>query len=212
MLASGRASCHSTSKGKKRESASSCVHNQRITKTKCSCIMLIQLHAHVGICVDVDRNRPIVLLGSGLETGRPDRTAALYVHFTMLKTVKFAYLCHPPQFSCRVFLQESFCVRRFLDFSNDQWLFVYLFIYFLKKSCGTCGYQLCVRIYACTTSTAFTLAPCWHQIRMHLINSLHFCAFASAFNNCKPNSSAKISKKRSKTFHLAVKGIQHTSR
>ena len=75
-----------------------------------------------------------------------------------------------------------------------------------------CRYQLCVHIYACTTSTAFTLAPCWHQIRMHHINSLHFCAFASAFNNCKPNSSAKISKKRSKTFHLAVKGIQHTSR
>ena len=75
-----------------------------------------------------------------------------------------------------------------------------------------CRYQLCVRIYACTTSTAFTLAPCWHQIRMHHINSLHFCAFASAFNNCKPNSSAKISKKRSKMFHLAVKGIQHTSR
>ena len=75
-----------------------------------------------------------------------------------------------------------------------------------------CRYQLCVRIYACTTSTAFTLAPCWHQIRMHHINSLHFCAFASAFNNCKPNSSAKISKKRSNTFHLAVKGIQHTSR
>ena len=47
-----------------------------------------------------------------------------------------------------------------------------------------CRYQLCVRIYACTTSTAFTLAPCWHQIRMHHINSLHFCAFASAFNNC----------------------------
>ena len=70
-----------------------------------------------------------------------------------------------------------------------------------------CRYQLCVRMYACTTSTAFTLAPCWHQIRMHHINSLHFCAFASAFNNCKPNSSAKISKKRSKTFHLAVKGI-----
>ena len=75
-----------------------------------------------------------------------------------------------------------------------------------------CRYQLCVRIYACTTSTAFTLAPCWHQIRMHHIDSLHFCAFASAFNNCKPNSSAKTSKKRSKTFHLAVKGIQHTSR
>ena len=49
-----------------------------------------------------------------------------------------------------------------------------------------CRYQLCVRIYACITSTAFTLAPCWHQIRMHHINSLHFCAFASAFNNCKP--------------------------
>ena len=53
-----------------------------------------------------------------------------------------------------------------------------------------CRYQLCVRIYACTTSTAFTLAPCWHQIRMHHINSLHFCAFASAFNNCKPTTSA----------------------
>ena len=75
-----------------------------------------------------------------------------------------------------------------------------------------CRYQLCVHIYACTTPTAFTLAPCWHQIRMHHINSLHFCSFASAFNNCKPNSSAKISKKRSKTCHLAVKGIQHTSR
>ena len=49
-----------------------------------------------------------------------------------------------------------------------------------------CRYQLRVRIYACTTSTAFTLAPCWHQTRMHHINSLHFCSFASAFNNCKP--------------------------
>ena len=51
-----------------------------------------------------------------------------------------------------------------------------------------CRYQLYVHIYACTTSTAFTLAPCWHQIRMHHINSLHFCAFASAFNNCKPTT------------------------
>ena len=75
-----------------------------------------------------------------------------------------------------------------------------------------CWYQLCVCIYACTAPTAFTFAPCWHQIRMHRTNSLHSCSFASAINNCKPNSSAKISKKRSKTFHLAVMGVQHTSR
>ena len=61
--------------------------------------------------------------------------------------------------------------------------------------CTPCRYQLHVRIYACTTSTAFTLAPCWHQIRMHRIsnqirmhhiNSLQSCSFTSAINNCKP--------------------------
>ena len=41
-------------------------------------------------------------------------------------------------------------------------------------------------VYACTTSTAFTLAPCWHQKRMHHIHSPHSCSFASAINNCKP--------------------------
>ena len=73
--------------------------------------------------------------------------------------------------------------------------------------CTPCRYQLHVRIYACTTSVSSTLAPCWHPIFMHHINSLHSCSFASAINHCKPNSSAKISKKRSKTFHLAVMGI-----
>ena len=45
------ASCHPTSKGKKREWASSCVHNQKITKTEWSCKMSIQLriHSHVGL-------------------------------------------------------------------------------------------------------------------------------------------------------------------
>ena len=68
---------------------------------------------------------------------------------------------------------------------------------------------------------AYTHAP--HQQHSHLLHvgmkhacvtsdSLHFCPFAFAFNNCKPHRSAKFSKKRSKTFHLAVKGIKHTSR
>ena len=35
-------------------------------------------------------NRLIVLLGSGLETGHPDRAADLFIHFAMLKTVKLA--------------------------------------------------------------------------------------------------------------------------
>ena len=52
--------------------------------------------------------------------------------------------------------------------------------------CITCRSQVHVRIYAFTTSAAFTLAPCWHQIRMHHINSFHSCSFASAINNCKP--------------------------
>ena len=41
--------------------------------------------------------------------------------------------------------------------------------------------------YACTTSTAFTLAPCWHQIRMHHIHSLPFCSYACAFKICWAN-------------------------
>ena len=49
--------------------------------------------------------------------------------------------------------------------------------------CTPCRYQLHVRIYACTTSTAFALAPCSHQIRMHHTNSLHSWSFASAINN-----------------------------
>ena len=42
----------------------------------------------------------------------------------------------------------------------------------------TCAY------YACITSTAFTLAPCSHQMRMHHITILHSCSFASAVNGC----------------------------
>ena len=40
-------------------------------------------------------NRPIVLLGSGLETRHPDRAAALFIHFAMLKTVQLAHLLPP---------------------------------------------------------------------------------------------------------------------
>ena len=52
-------------------------------------------------------NGPIVLLGSGSETGHPDRCETLFVHFDNLKTVKLVF-CHPFQLSCRFFLQESF--------------------------------------------------------------------------------------------------------
>ena len=37
-------------------------------------------------------NRPIVLLGSGLETGHPEQGPALFIHFAMLKIVKLARL------------------------------------------------------------------------------------------------------------------------
>ena len=40
-------------------------------------------------------NRPIVLLGSGLEAGHPDRAADLFIHFAMLKMVKPAHLLPP---------------------------------------------------------------------------------------------------------------------
>ena len=46
----------------------------------------------------------------------------------------------------------------------------------------------------------------------HHMNSLYYSSFASAFNNFIPNSSAKSSKKRRKTFHLVVMEIQHHSR
>ena len=39
--------------------------------------------------------------------------------------------------------------------------------------CTPCRYQVHVCIYASTTSTAFTLAPYWHQIRMQCTNSLY---------------------------------------
>ena len=56
ILASGRASCHSTSKENKREWASSCVHKQKTTKTERSCKMSIQLHGRVRLRIDIDPN------------------------------------------------------------------------------------------------------------------------------------------------------------
>ena len=39
--------------------------------------------------------------------------------------------------------------------------------------CTPWRYQLHVSTYACTTSTAFTLTLCEHQVRMHHVNSIH---------------------------------------
>ena len=55
-----------------------------------------------------EKNRPIVLLGSGLETGPPDLAAALFIHFWCWKQWSSLIFCHPLQFSYRIFLQESF--------------------------------------------------------------------------------------------------------
>ena len=69
-----------------------------------------------------------------------------------------------------------------------------------KPNCRQCNYvgvvnyarvtmavytRLASTAHSCTTSTAFTLAPFWRQIRMHHINSLHSCLFASAIKKCK---------------------------
>ena len=56
ILASGRASCRPTSKENKGEWASSCVHNQKTTKTVRNCKLSIHLHDRIGHHVDVDRN------------------------------------------------------------------------------------------------------------------------------------------------------------
>ena len=64
----------------------------------------------------VGRNRPIVLLGSGLETGHPDQGPALSYNFAMLKTVKLAHL---------ITLSSSPvpCSCENLSFSEGYWIF-----------------------------------------------------------------------------------------
>ena len=86
------------------------------------------------------RNRPIVLLGSGLETGHQDQGPAWFIQLCYAENSEARSSCHPLQFSCPFFLQESFFFRRFLDFSIGQWLF--LFFFFRKKSCATGGQTL----------------------------------------------------------------------
>ena len=57
--ASGWASCRSTSKENEREWASSCVHNQKTTKTERCYKMSIQLYGHVDLRVDVRRSQRV---------------------------------------------------------------------------------------------------------------------------------------------------------
>ena len=82
-------------------------------------------------------NRPIVLLGSGLETGHPDHSPALFIHFAMLKVVKILLifcqrlLCSPVTCSCKNLSLQG---RRFLDFSIVRWLF--FFFFFERKLCN----------------------------------------------------------------------------
>ena len=80
------------------------------------------------------RNRPIVLLGSGLETGHPEQGPAFFIHFAMLKIVNLARLLSTsPEFSCRMFPQESFSSRlTVLGFFD--WPMALLF--FEKKLCN----------------------------------------------------------------------------
>ena len=87
-------------------------------------------------------NRPIVLLGSGLETGHPDQGPGLFIHFAMLKTVKPAHLLStsPDEFSCRMFLQESFSWRlTVLGFFDWPMAVIFCSFFFSKESCATGG-------------------------------------------------------------------------
>ena len=60
-------------------------------------------------------NRPIVLLGSGLETGHPDQGPDLFIHFAMLKIVKLAHLLSHP-------LQSHVPARIFLFKVDGSWI------------------------------------------------------------------------------------------
>ena len=88
-------------------------------------------------------NRPIVLLGSGLETGHPEQGPALFIHFALLKIVKLAIarlLSTSPEFSCRMFPQESFSSRlTVLGFFDWPMAVFFFFFFFLKESCATGG-------------------------------------------------------------------------
>ena len=104
-------------------------------------------------------NRPIALLGSGLETGHPDQGPAKFIlyNFAMLKTVKLAHLVtlsgSPVPCSCKT-----------LSFSDGSWIFrlangCSFFFFFQKKNCATGG-QTLRRPGSRSTCTA-------HRMRSH---------------------------------------------
>ena len=59
--------------------------------------------------------RLAILLGSGLETGHPDQGPALFIQLCYAENSEARSSCHRLQFSCRLFLQESF-------FSDGSWI------------------------------------------------------------------------------------------
>ena len=101
-------------------------------------------------------NRPIVLLGSGLETGHPDQARPCHVQLCYAENSEARSSYHPLQFSCPLFLQESFFFWGFLDFSIGQWLF----LFFFRKSCATGG-QTLRRLDSRSTCTANRMRSHW---------------------------------------------------
>ena len=85
-------------------------------------------------------DRPIVLLGSGLETGHPDQSSACSYNFAMLKK-KWSSLILSPSSSSPVS-----CSCKNLSFSDGSWIFRLAndcsFFFFRKKSCATGGQTL----------------------------------------------------------------------
>ena len=67
-------------------------------------------------------------------TGRPDRAAASFIHFAMLKTVELAPASFDTLSSSPV---ESSC--RNISLSGGSWVFRLINVYFCKKSCATGG-------------------------------------------------------------------------
>ena len=100
-------------------------------------------------------NRPNVLLGSGLESGRPDQGLALFIHFAMQKTVKLAHLLSPSPV-----LLWHVPARIFLFKADGFWIFEWPMVFlFSKESYGT-GAQTLRKLDSRSTWTA-------HHMRSH---------------------------------------------
>ena len=100
-------------------------HMHLIATNRLSVVMIIGtfcLLAHTWK-LHLNCNRPIVLLGSGLETGHPDQgpynlqlTHTTSYNFAMLKTVKLAHLV-------TLFSSPVPCSYKNLSFSDGSWIF-----------------------------------------------------------------------------------------